>query len=485
MRYAGLPYGIDFICSCQGPMGLDMGGLARQKIGNVPAGVLSVGTTARGRSALGYTARPAGCRRVDDAGRLMQGSNGIRRPRVELTMLVNFGRSWTFAIRKVSNPGQSGTTIKIPLAAGRRSSIVGKWAHQHQPANLYEMVVRAVEMANATPRADLPRVTIESCSTNGSRRTAQGAARAAVAAVAIRSRNCRAQLWRRRIRVTRIGRDIARRHERRRIGRTGYRFGGGNASERRALPKDHCMHQGFEVNQLCASRPGAGVRSRSHGIRRTRARRRQCRVIDESRSTTRWTSEYAAALFLAGACDVHAASLSKPAHVRWQRGAAANAVRNEGALDDGTKNCSRATLAVVEARARRAFIRCACRRGETLPADTITSTRPRCTVVESQAPAHQAASICDADRAGQGWALRWADAGASRPTGRRADGAGAFLYNPRFVPGIARMKACDPDRHYNNRGIADARRQLAFTDGIGARTRQLFGETINGSLEEW
>src|ERR1700675_845474 len=85
---------------------------------------------------------------------LMQGSMGLYGARMaELPMLVMSGESSTFGEQRDFDPGPQ--WYNNHNTAGGLQVIVHplvKWAHQaSSAANLYEMVVRAGEMANADP----------------------------------------------------------------------------------------------------------------------------------------------------------------------------------------------------------------------------------------------------------------------------------------------------------------------------------------------
>lgn len=151
--------GIDYILSSPGSeWGSVWEALSRQKPGNPlgPAYLSCWHELLAVDLALGYTAMTGRMQAVLlHAGvGLMQGSMGLYGARLsELPMLVMSGESMTFGDQQGFDPGPQ--WYNNHNTVGGLQTIVHplvKWAHQAtSAANLYEMVVRAGEIANATP----------------------------------------------------------------------------------------------------------------------------------------------------------------------------------------------------------------------------------------------------------------------------------------------------------------------------------------------
>jgi len=503
--------GIDYILSSPGSeWGSIWEALARQKIANVPGPrylscwheLLAVDV------ALGYTAMTGRMQAVLlHAGvGLMQGSMGLYGARLaELPMLVMSGESMTFGDEQGFDPGAQWYN-NHNIAGGLQTIVhpLVKWAHQAaSAANLYHMVVRAGEVANATPAAptylDVPiEVMLHKWTPPAKLREAPPAPRLRpslsdlekVAEMLLAAKNpviITASAGR-----SREGYDaLVELAEL--LSRPVVESPSGDVS---SFPKNHPLHQGFEVNPLLREADLAlVVRSRTPWYPPNQGPSNgTVVVIDESPfKTYMGYQNLGADAFLSG--DVPSSLRSLCEAVRafgGDSGPAAGYVRERVArwATAHERLQQRYQSAVAEARARPGIhpVALSATLGETLPADTIYVDETTVHLgLNRRHLAHQGPQSYLAMRSGLGQGLGVAlGVKLSRPDRPVVllIGDGAFLYNP-TIPcfGFAReAKLPILIVIYNNQGYRSMRdSQLAYyPDGAGARYGEFYGETING-----
>ena len=502
---------IDYILSSPGSeWGSIWEALARQKIGDVPGPaylscwheLLAVDL------ALGYTAMTGRMQAVLlHAGvGLMQGSMGLYSARSsELPMLVMSGESTTFGHLQGFDPGAQ--WYNNHNTAGGLQTIVHplvKWAHQAtSAAHLYEMVVRAGELANSDPPGpaylDSPiEVMLQQWTLPVKPRKPPPAPRLRpsqsdiekVADMLLAAKNPV-------ITTASAGQS-----------REGYEalvelaellsvpVVESPSAEVTSFPKDHFLHQGFEPMPLLREADLVlAVRSRTPWYPPNQGPSDgKVVVIDENPLKTRMAYQNLRAdTYLSGHVSSALHLLSEAVRAAGGKGGAAGDSIQERKARWTTAHAQlqqRYRSAVVEAHARPGIhpVALCAALGESLPADTMYVDETTVHLgLNRRHLAHRGPQSYLAMRNGLGQgigvALGVKLARRDRPVVALI-GDGAFLYNP-TIPcfGFAReAKLPILIVIFNNRGYRSMRdSQLAyFPEGVGARSKQFLGETING-----